>query len=201
MNRTLTLIPVAAALAIAATSTLAQSKGDWSLGIGVGYLDPKSDNGDLAGLEASVSNDVRPIFTAEYFFWDNIGVEILLATPFKHDISLSGLGRIGDSKHLPPTVSVNYHFPTDSVWKPYVGAGINYTKFFEEDSILGDLDIDSSWGISLQAGIDYQVSEAGAVRLNLRWFDIDSDVTLNGSNIGEAEIDPFLVGISYVHRF
>ncbi len=197
----LTALTLAAALAATTAPVFAQSQGDWTLGIGVGYLNPKSDNGTLAGLGSDVDDDTRPIFTAEYFFWDNIGVEILLATPFKHDISLDGVGRIGDTKHLPPTVSVNYHFPTNSPWKPYVGAGVNYTKFFEEDSILGDLDIDSSWGVSVQAGLDYQISDAGSLRLNLRWFDIDSDVKLNGANIGEAEIDPYLIGFSYVHRF
>ena len=83
----------------------------------------------------------------------------------------------------------------------YVGAGLNYTVFFDEESPLGDLKVDDSFGVSLQAGLDYMVTDKGAVRLNVRWFDIDSDVTLNGADIGKAEIDPWLVGVSYVHRF
>ena len=63
------------------------------------------------------------------------------------------------------------------------------------------LEIEDSFGVSLQAGLDYMVTENGAVRLNVRWFDIDSDVNLNGRNIGKAEIDPWLVGVSYVHTF
>ncbi|MDP5215609.1 OmpW family outer membrane protein [Ruegeria sp. 2205SS24-7] len=191
----------AVAMAAIAGPALAQSQGDWTVGVGVGYLDPKSDNGTVAGAELSVDSDTRPIFTAEYFIRDNLGIELLAATPFDHDLSLSGIGKIGSTKHLPPTLSLNYHFPTQSKFTPYVGAGLNYTIFFDESSPLGDLEIDNSWGISLQAGVDYQITDAGAVRLNVRWFDIDSDVKLDGTKIGEAEIDPWLVGVSYVHRF
>ncbi len=201
MTKTLAALTLSTALAAMAAPALAQSQGDWTLGIGVGYLDPKSDNGTLAGLDAEVGSDTRPIFTAEYFVRDNLGIELLAATPFDHDITLGGSIDAGSVKHLPPTLSVNYHFATNSAWKPYVGAGLNYTIFFDEQSPLGDLEVDDSFGIALQAGLDYQVTDAGAVRLNVRWFDIDSDVTLNGADIGKVEIDPWLVGVSYVHRF
>ncbi len=201
MTKTLAALTLSTALVALAVPAFAQSQGDWTLGIGVGYLDPKSDNGTLAGLDADIDSDTRPIFTAEYFIQDNLGIELLAAVPFKHDITLGGSVDAGSVKHLPPTLSLNYHFPTNSVWKPYVGAGLNYTIFFDEDSPLGDLNVDDSFGVSLQAGLDYMVSEKGAVRLNVRWFDIDSDVTLDGNDIGKAEIDPFLVGLSYVHRF
>ncbi|MCL6283998.1 outer membrane beta-barrel protein [Ruegeria sp. 2012CJ41-6] len=195
------LLTSALAMVAITGPALAQSQGDWTLGVGVGYLHPKSDNGTVAGTELNVGNDTRPIFTAEYFVRDNLGVELLAATPFEHDLSLSGVGKIGSTKHLPPTLSLNYHFPTQSKFTPYVGAGINYTIFFDEDSALGDLSIENSWGLALQAGVDYQISDAGSMRLNVRWFDIDSDVKLDGTKIGKAEIDPWLVGLTYVHRF
>lgn len=201
MMKTLAALTFSTALAALAVPAFAQSQGDWTLGVGVGYLDPKSDNGTLAGLSADIDADTRPIFTAEYFIRDNLGIELLAATPFSHDITLGGSTDAGSVKHLPPTLSLNYHFPTNSAWKPYVGAGLNYTIFFDESSPLGDLKVDNSFGVALQAGLDYQVTQNGAVRLNLRWFDIDSDVTLDGADIGTAEIDPWLVGVSYVHRF
>lgn len=201
MTKTLAALTLSTALVALAAPVLAQSQGDWTVGIGVGYLDPKSDNGTLAGFDAEIDSDTRPIFTVEYFIQDNLGIELLAATPFKHDVTLGGSVDAGSVKHLPPTLSLNYHFPTNSAWKPYVGAGLNYTIFFEEDSPLGDLELDNSFGVSLQAGLDYMVTDKGAVRLNVRWFDIDSDVTLDGNDIGTAEIDPFLIGLSYVHRF
>ena len=180
---------------------LSQSQGDWTFGIGVGYVDPKSDNGDLAGLEADVDADESFVFTAEYFIRDNLGIELLAATPFEHDIDLEGGIDAGSTKHLPPTLSLNYHFPTNSPWKPYVGAGINYTAFFEEDSDLGKLELDDSWGYALQAGIDYQFNDTGAVRFNVRYIDIESDVELDGQDIGTAEIDPVIWTIAYVFSF
>lgn len=191
----------AGALALMAGPALAQSQGDWTFGIGVGYVDPKSDNGDLAGLEADVDADESFVFTAEYFIRDNLGIELLAATPFEHDIDLEGGIDAGSTKHLPPTLSLNYHFPTNSPWKPYVGAGINYTAFFEEDSDLGKLELDDSWGYALQAGIDYQFNDTGAVRFNVRYIDIESDVELDGQDIGTAEIDPVIWTIAYVFSF
>ncbi|UAB89754.1 OmpW family protein [Ruegeria sp. SCSIO 43209] len=201
MTKKLAALTLSTALVALAAPAFAQSQGDWTVGVGVGYLDPKSDNGTLAGFDAEIDSDTRPIFTVEYFVQDNLGIELLASTPYKHDVTLGGSVDAGSVKHLPPTLSLNYHFPTNSAWKPYVGAGLNYTIFFEEDSPLGDLDLDNSFGVSLQAGLDYMVTEKGAVRLNVRWFDIDSDVKLDGNDIGTAEIDPFLIGLSYVHRF
>ena len=200
MTHTLSTLALSTALVALAAPTLAQSQGDWTVGVGVGYLEPKSDNGTVAGANLAIDDDTRPIFTVEYFIQDNLGIELLAATPFEHDLALNG-GDIGSAKHLPPTLSLNYHFPTQSAWTPYLGAGINYTNFFEESSPLGDLAIDSSWGLSLQAGVDYAVSDQGSIRLNVRWFDIDSDVHLDGAYIGKAAVDPWLVGVSYVHKF
>lgn len=201
MTKQLAALTLSAALAALAAPAFAQSQGDWTVGVGVGYLDPKSDNGTLAGFETEIDADTRPIFTVEYFVRDNLGIELLASTPYTHDITLGGSVDAGSVDHLPPTLSLNYHFPTNSAWKPYVGAGLNYTIFFDEKSPLGDLELDNSFGIALQAGLDYQVTDNGAVRLNVRWFDIDSDVKLNGADIGTAEIDPWLIGVSYVHRF
>ena len=201
MKRTRALIALSATLVtVAGGAAMAQSAGDWTLGVGLGYLEPKSDNGTLASANATVDDDTRPIFTAEYFVWDNVGVELLAATPFSHDVSLNG-SFAASTKQLPPTLSLNYHFDTNSKWTPYAGVGINYTTFFDEFSPLGDISLKDSWGVSVQAGLDYQISDKGSMRLNVRWFDIESDVTLNGANIGTADIDPVLVGVSYVHKF
>ncbi|WP_299499228.1 OmpW family outer membrane protein [uncultured Roseobacter sp.] len=191
---------LSSALALLAAPALAQSQGDWTIGLGLANVNPKSGNGTLAGSEADIDDDIALTFTFEYFIRENLGIELLAATPFEHDISIGGAAA-GSTKHLPPTLSLNYHFANASAWTPYVGAGINYTTFFEEESALGTLELDDSFGVSLQAGLDYQISDAGSLRLNVRWFDIDTDATLNGASIGTAEIDPILVGVAYVHKF
>lgn len=194
-----------ALLVCSAAPALAQSAGDWTLGLGLGYVSPKSDNGTLAGLDADVGDNARPTFTFEYFIRDNLGIEVLAAVPFEHNISLDGLGKVGSTAHLPPTVSIQYHFANDSAWTPFVGAGINYTKFFDTDAsgpLAGsDLDLDDSWGAALHAGVDYKVTDRGAMRVDVRWIDIETDVKLDGAKIGTAKIDPWVFGVSYIHQF
>lgn len=200
MKRSTALAAIFASLTTLAGPAVAQSQGDWLLGIGVGYVSPKSNNGTIAGASATVGDDTRPIFTAEYFFRDNLGVELLAAAPFKHTISLNGTAA-ATVKQLPPTLSLNYYFQTQSAFTPFVGVGVNYTTFFDETSALGTVRLKDSWGVALKAGADYAVSDNGRLRLDLRWMDIDTDVTLNGASVGTAEIDPLVVSFSYVHRF
>ena len=189
------------ALCLLAAPVLAQSQGDWTIGVGAANVNPKSSNGTLAGGPATVDDNTQLGLTVEYFIRDNLGVELLAATPFKHDVTIGGIGFAGSVRHLPPTVSLNYHFPTASNFKPYAGIGLNYTTFFEESSPLGVLNLDDSFGLAVQLGVDYMISEQGALRLSVRWIDIESDVTLNGAPIGTADIDPIIVGAYYVHRF
>ena len=178
----------------------AQSAGEMTLGLGLGFVNPKSDNGTVAGGATEIDSNARPTVTFEYFIRDNIGIELLAALPFKHDIYVGG-AKAGVTKHLPPTVSVNYHFPTGGAIKPFVGVGVNYTTFFEDTSPLGKLDIEDSWGLAAHLGMDYAISEKGAVRFDVRYIDIDSDVKLNGAKVGKVEIDPLVVGVSYVMKF
>ncbi len=197
---------LAAAIAAISTPAFAQSAGDWSVGIGAHQVSPKSSNGSLVGntLQVDVSNDIRPTITAEYFVRDNLGIEVLAALPFEHDIRIKGLGKVGSTRHLPPVVSVQYHFGQGNV-RPFLGAGVNYTRFFREKTsgaLAGStLDLDTSWGLALHAGIDIKLSDNGALRLDARWMDIDSDVRLDGARIGTVNIDPLVYGAAYVMTF
>ena len=208
--RTLKLLcPLAAAAALfTATPALAQQAGDWTFGLGAHVVAPKSDNGSLAGgaLEADVGDNWRPTFTGEYFFRDNWGIEVLASLPFQHDIELNGV-KAGSTKHLPPTVSLQYHFGQGKV-KPFVGLGVNYTRFFStktEGAIAGTkLNLSDSWGLAGHLGIDFQVSEKGAIRVDYRKIDIDTKVKLNGANLGTSNtvnIDPSVYGVAYVFQF
>lgn len=202
-------IALAAVLALAATPALAQSAGTWTVGIGAHNVAPKSDNGTLTAtplgnLKMDVGSNVRPTITGEYFLKDNLGVEVLAALPFQHDISVVGVGKVGSTKHLPPTVSLQYHFGQGKV-KPFVGVGLNYTTFFStksEGAIAGtNLDLSDSWGLAAHLGVDFKVGEKGAIRVDYRKIDIDTKVKLNGANLGTrntVNIDPSVYGIAYV---
>lgn len=202
-------IALAAVLALAATPALAQSAGSWTVGIGAHNVAPKSDNGTLTAtplgnLTMDVGSNVRPTITGEYFLQDNLGIEVLAALPFQHDISVAGVGKVGSTRHLPPTVSLQYHFGQGKV-KPFVGLGVNYTGFFStkaEGAIAGaNLDLSDSWGLAAHLGVDFKVGEKGAIRLDYRKVDIDTRVKLNGANLGTkntVNIDPSVYGIAYV---
>lgn len=200
MKQTAATLALTLAAALSAAPALAQSQGDWTFGIGVANVNPKSDNGTLAGGATTIDDDTQLSLTAEYFIRDNLGIELLAATPFEHAITIAGVGG-ATTKHLPPTLSLVYHLPTQGKIKPFFGAGLNFTTFFEESTALGNLKLEDSWGLAASAGVDYQVSDKGAVRLNVRYIDIDSDAYLDGTYIGTAEIDPIVTSISYVHRF
>lgn len=196
-----TLVLALLASAALAAPALAQDAGSITLGFGVGFVAPKDGNGALVPGELDVGNNARPIITLEYFVKDNLGIEVLGATPFKHSLAVEGVGEIGETKHLPPTVSLNYHIPTGGPLTPFVGVGLNYTKFFEERSPLGVLKIKESFGLAATLGVDYALSEKAALRMDLRYMDIDADVLLDGTNIGKAEVDPLAASVSYVMKF
>lgn len=201
-----------AALALAAMPAFAQSAGSFTLGIGAHNVAPKSGNGvltatPLGNLSMDVSDNIRPTVTGEYFIKDNLGIEVIAALPFQHDIAVEGVGKVGSTKHLPPTVSLQYHFGGEKV-RPFVGLGVNYTAFFStktEGPIAGtDLDLSNSWGLAGHVGIDFKVGTKGAIRVDYRKIDIDTKVKLNGADLGSnntVNIDPSVYGIAYVIQF
>ncbi|MFN3526848.1 MAG: OmpW/AlkL family protein [Paracoccus sp. (in: a-proteobacteria)] len=183
----------------------AQAAGDWTLGIGIGSVQPVSRSGRAAGAELEIGAATRPTITVEYFPRDRIGIELMAATPFRHDITLVGAGRIGSVTHLPPILSLQYHHATGGRVTPFVGLGLNLTNFFDErtEGLLtgADLQLRNSTGLALHAGADIAVSDRRSLRADIRWIDLDSDVILNGVKIGSARIDPVVLGAAYVLRF
>jgi outer membrane protein len=153
-------------------------------------------------------------------------IDLLAAWPFEHDIEANGTlsntlqtlglgtGDIGEIKQLPPTLSLQYHFMPKNNVRPYVGAGINYFYAFDED-VKGplqragytDLDVDDSWGIALQAGIDVDVNDDWFVSADVRWIDIETDAKVTGGAAGtpaaalgtiradNITVDPWVVSI------
>jgi outer membrane protein len=207
MSRKLPLLALAVAAAVAAPSAFAQSAGDWTVALGAHQVNPDSDNGKLAAgtLPLDIGSSTRPTIAVEYFIRDNLGLEVLAALPFQHDINIAGLGKVGSTRHLPPTVSLQYHFNSQGKVSPLLGVGLNYTTFFSEDTrgalAGGKLELDDSWGLAAHAGVDFRIGKTGSIRVDVRWIDIDSDVKLDGASLGTANIDPLVYGAAYVMRF
>jgi outer membrane protein len=207
MNHRLIGGVLAAALACAAQPVLAQEARSYTIGIGAHQVQPKSNNGSLLGgaAQLEIGDNVQPTITFEYFVRENLGIEVLAATPFKHDIEIKGLGKVATTKHLPPTFSLQYHWNSDGAVSPFVGVGVNYTTFMSEKTtgpLRGSkLKLEDSVGVAAHVGVDFSVGERGAIRVDARWIDINSDVKLNGEKIGKAEIDPLVYGLAYVIKF
>ncbi|MGH8079483.1 MAG: OmpW/AlkL family protein [Lysobacter sp.] len=207
MNHRLIGGALAAALACVAQPALAQQAGNYTIGIGAHTVKPKSNNGKLLGgaAQLEIGDDTQPTITFEYFFRENIGIEVLAALPFKHDIEIKGLGKVGTTKHLPPTFSVQYHWNSQGVVSPFVGVGINYTTFMSEKTtgpLRGTkLKLEDSFGPAVHLGVDFIITERSAIRVDARWIDIDSKVKLEGDKIGTANIDPTVYGLAYVMKF
>ncbi len=201
LRRTL-LLSLTAAVIVFSSVANAYEKGDWLLRVGVGNVDPKSSNGAIAKVDSGTAL----VFNGTYFFTPNVGLEVLAATPFSHDVKLATDGtKVGEVKHLPPTFSLQYHFDTASAFKPYVGAGVNYTLFFDEDTegpLAGtSLKLDDSFGLAAQLGADYDVSDTMFVNFSVRWIDINTDAELDGAALEEVEIDPLVYSLTVGWKF
>lgn len=182
-------------------TAVAMEPGDWLVRFGLSNVDPKSNNHDVVSVDSAVS----ATFTVDYMMTANWSVEILAAYPFEHDIHLIDGPKAGETKHLPPTVSLNYHFLADAAFQPYVGLGVNYTKFFSDKTVGPlqgtSLDLDDSWGFAAQAGADIMLSETWFLNVNIRYIDIETDATLGGDPLGTVEIDPWVYGAHLGFRF
>lgn len=181
----------------------AHEKGDWLVRVGAGLVDPNSDNGDVVSVDSGASL----VFTGTYFFTPNVAVEVLAAAPFSHDVDLEGGGgEVAEVKHLPPTVSLQYHFDTAGKFNPYVGAGLNFTIFFDEDTkgaLAGqDLDLDDSFGLAAQIGADFELSDTMFLNFDARWIDIDADAEVSPLGLAfDVEIDPMVYSLTLGWKF
>ncbi|RLE23923.1 MAG: hypothetical protein DRJ50_05450, partial [Actinobacteria bacterium] len=109
------------------------------------------------------------------------------------------------TKHLPPTVSLQYHFMPTSKFQPYVGVGINYTNFFSEKTtgpLTGsNLSLGDSWGLAGQIGFDVMIGENWFLNLDARYMNIETKARLDGTSIGTVKIDPMVYGGHVGFRF
>lgn len=202
---TLLVAGIAAATLTTTTQAFAYGAGDFFTRVGVAKVEPTSDNGSLANgaFEVDVQDDSAFAFTLGYRVTDKLGAELLAAEPFDHDIELNG-ANLGSTDHLPPTLTLQY-YPlggTAARVQPYAGVGVNYTRFSDEEITTGDdLDLDDSWGAAGQLGVDLLIDDNWAFNAAAWYLDIDTDASLNGTDIGKVEIDPVVVMAGLSFRF
>ncbi|PXW27658.1 OmpW/AlkL family protein [Paraburkholderia caballeronis] len=177
--------------------------GDWLVRLrGIGIMPDASSNGTLKALNADVNNTIVPELDFTYMVMDNVGVELILGTS-RNQVT-SSLGRLGGVGVLPPTLLLQYHFNHAGKIRPYVGAGLNYTLFYNNGLQAGGqhVSIDNhSFGPALQAGVDIQVAKNVFVNADIKKIWMRTGASLNGSSLGTLYIDPLIVGIGVGMKF
>jgi outer membrane protein len=227
-----TKLAVAVAAAIAAGGALtaqAHEAGDIIVRAGIINVDPSGDSDSIVlptepatvlpgGVD--VDDDTQLSIIGTFMVTDVWGVELLAATPFEHDITQPDLGiDAGSTKHLPPTLSLQYYPRGGKAgWQPYVGIGVNYTYFFDEevDPALGEalgavlgassarLDLDDSWGLAGQAGVDIPLNDNWMLNAGIWYIDIGTTadvVTDVGTVSFDVDIDPWVYNIGIAYKF
>jgi outer membrane protein len=180
-----------------ATSTYAVDKGDWVMRLGLTSINPNDGSSGSGGLglasdDIGVDSDTQPSISFTYMYSNNVGVEILAALPFTHDVTLKGVGTIGDAEHLPPTVSLEYQFSPKSDVRPYVSAGINWTTILDTSTEgLGNtkLELDDSVGLALTAGVDVDINKDWFFNASVRYMNIETSAKLTGDVATTSDID------------
>lgn len=214
MNKNTVSTLIAATLLAAgfSASISAHQAGDIIVRAGAIVVAPNESSDPVATFgEFKVSNNTQLGLNFGYMLTDNFGVELLAATPFSHDVSLAGVGKIAETKQLPPTLVAQYYFGnSQSVVRPYIGVGVNYTNFYDNEftndlgGALTDLSMTTSWGLAAQAGVDYQVNKNWLVNASVWYAQISSDVKfkLSGDTVViGTDIDPWVYMVSVGYTF
>lgn len=186
------------------TSSLAVQQGDWLMRVGLSNVSPNDGSSGTGGIglandDIGVDSDTQPSVSFTYMYSDNVGVEILAALPFTHDITLKGAGKVGEAEQLPPTVSLEYHFSPKADVRPYVSAGINYTTFLDTSTtgaLAGTkLDLDDSLGLAVAAGVDVDINKDWFFNASVRYINIETTAEITGLTDIDVDINPYVYTI------
>ncbi|EPU1004716.1 outer membrane protein OmpW [Vibrio cholerae] len=211
-----TICGLAVLAALSSAPVFAHQEGDFIVRAGIASVVPNDSSDKILGSqsELTVNSNTQLGLTLGYMFTDNISFEVLAATPFSHKIStdLLGLGDIAETKHLPPTFMVQYYFgEANSTFRPYVGAGLNYTTFFDEsfnstgtNNALSDLKLDDSWGLAANVGFDYMLNDSWFLNASVWYANIETTATYKAgadAKSTDVEINPWVFMIAGGYKF
>ncbi len=158
-----------------------------------------------AGLNLNAKNQTIPELDISYFFTKNIAAELVLTYPQRVDVR-AGQASLGTVTALPPTLLAQYHFTQFGPLKPYVGAGVNYTRFGSRDLNSGNTSYSvekSSLGYAAQIGADYMLTKNWGVNLDVKYLQIETDVIVNssGASAGTLNLSPIATSVGVTYKF
>jgi outer membrane protein len=208
MKQVAGLMTTAALIALMAGSALAQEEqSPWQVRVrAIGVMPDEDATVSGIGGHIDIDNAYVPELDISYFFTKNIAAELVLATA-KHEVNDKGssLGDVdlGSAWLLPPTLTLQYHFTPDNTFSPYIGAGVNYTMFYNEDSGAMDrVKYEDGFGVALQAGMDYKLDSHWMLNIDAKKLWLNTDVSVNsGAVTADVDIDPWIVGVGIGYRF
>ncbi|WP_208644202.1 OmpW/AlkL family protein [Vreelandella andesensis] len=191
---------ITASVLIASQAALAYEAGDVFVRGGVAQTDTGSGNGNVGAADLNVQSARGFTFGAGYLFNDKFGAELNSSEKFEHDLNTRPGGSAGSVDRMPINLLVNY-YPMgglDSKVQPYVGVGLNYTRFSGEPT---GLSVDESYGAIGQAGVDLAVTHNIMLNGYVNYADVNADINAAGNKVGEVDIEPVTVGGGITYRF
>ncbi|MCP4635476.1 MAG: OmpW family protein [Methyloversatilis sp.] len=205
---------VTAVLTCAWAGGVQAAEGDWLVRVRALHMSPSNDNSTTTVVpalgEVTAEDRLFPEVDISYFFTPNIAAELILTVPQKHDVELGGVN-IGSVKHLPPTLTLQYHFNPEGSVRPYAGLGLNYTRFsgvkLDAGTVLGGsvpLTMDrSSFGWAAQLGVDIRLAPQWFLNLDAKYVKIDADIAVKGAGVPvtRLDVDPLLLSVGLGYRF
>jgi len=202
----LTAVLCATAVQFSASAAAADEKSPWLVRLRMIDVVPAESSTTSIGGAVTAGDRIVPELDISYFWTDHFATELVLATN-SHNIGAVGtsLGNLdaGNVSLLPPTLLAQYHFNPDGKLRPYVGAGINYTFFYNEDAgDLSSISYDDGFGYALQAGIDIGLDDNWAINADVKKIFLNTDASINGGAVtADVDIDPWIFGFGLAYRF
>lgn len=199
------LIAVLAAATGLVSNIAAAQESPWLVRARAVNISPADKSDAVGGTGAAdritVASKTIPEVDISYFITPNIAAELILTYPQKHSVYLDG-AEIGSFKHLPPTLTAQYHFAPGSGIDPYLGAGVNYTRISSVNLLGGKGGLEKdSFGFALQAGVDFKLDKNWSINVDVKKVQIRSDVTISGAKASAVKVDPVLFGVGVGYRF
>jgi outer membrane protein len=210
MNRLPLLV---AALALAPACAIAQTQ-DATVKFGAIRYDTSSKTNGVTGIGVPPGADARTgdattvLLAYERLVAPAIGIELVVGVPPKITAKATGsvafLGEVLSARNVAPTLLVNYHFGAKGdALRPYVGAGINYTRFADIRTTLPatKVEMGDSTGLALQAGVDYAIDARWGLFASVAKVDVKSKLVASGPTVLKTTIDfrptTYAVGVSW----
>ena len=196
-------ILVAAAVGMLVAGSVAAQESPWLVRARAVQLNMV--NSDTTGLDLTVNDKTIPEVDISYFFNKNVAAELILTVPQKQHVYSNGTD-LGTFKHLPPTLTLQYHFTDFAGYKPYVGAGLNYTQITAEKISAGggtnNVTLsDKSVGGALQVGVDIPLTKQVSLNIDVKKVYLKTHVYAGGVDAGTLKLDPVLLGVGVGYRF